>query len=218
MTGVTLPANLNVYVSAVLFVLGAYLFALYLGLVVWTFRDIRARSRDVLAQIMAALLVAIFTIPGWLVYLLLRPHNTLAEEYDRDLAEEAMLQDLEERHVCPGCRRRVEADFLLCPSCHRELRVRCTSCGRLLNLNWDVCPYCGLARPKAKGRGGKDKEKAPEVAEAQAPAAPSAGPAPVQETAQGDAGAAGAEEPGETPESTQSPEEPPAADEATPTP
>ena len=64
---ITLPANLNVYISAILFVLGAYLFALYLGLVVWTFKDIHARSRDVLAQIMATLLVAVFTVPGWLI-------------------------------------------------------------------------------------------------------------------------------------------------------
>ncbi|GAI31437.1 unnamed protein product, partial [marine sediment metagenome] len=36
----TLPPNLSVYISAALFVLGAYVFALYLGLIVWTFRDI----------------------------------------------------------------------------------------------------------------------------------------------------------------------------------
>ena len=65
-------ANLNVYVSALLFVLGAYLLALYVGLIVWTYRDVRARSRDVLAHITAPLLVAVFTLPGLLVYVLLR--------------------------------------------------------------------------------------------------------------------------------------------------
>lgn len=216
MTGVKLPANLNVYITVALFILGAYLFALYAGLVVWTVRDIRARSRDILAHILATLLVAVFTVPGWLVYLLVRPHTTLAEEYDRSLVEEAMLQDLEEHRVCPGCRRRVEADFLLCPYCHRELRVRCASCGRLLNSNWDVCPYCGLARPKAKGRGGK--EKAPEGVEAPTPAPAIAEPAPAPETAQGDAGMMTSEEPAEAPEGAQVAEESPVADETTPTP
>ena len=149
--GITLPANLNVYISAILFVLGAYLFALYLGLVVWTFKDIHARSRDVLAQIMATLLVAVFTVPGWLIYLLLRSRTTLAEEYERSLTEEAMLQDLDEQHLCPECQRRIEPDFILCPNCHRELRAHCVSCGRLLNLNWHVCPYCGLAREQEPG-------------------------------------------------------------------
>jgi RNA polymerase subunit RPABC4/transcription elongation factor Spt4 len=143
---IELPPNLNVYITAALFVVGAYIFALYLGLVVWTFRDIRSRSRDVLAQILCTLLVVVFILPGLLVYLLLRPHTTLAEQYERNLAEEAILQDLEERRICPGCRRRVEADYLLCPDCHYQLRLRCAGCDRLLNPSWDVCPYCGVYR------------------------------------------------------------------------
>lgn len=140
----TLPANLNVYISAALFVVGAYAAALYVGMIVWTFRDIHARSRDMLAHILAILLVAVFTLPGLLIYLLLRPHETLAEQYERELAEESLLQDLEERRVCPGCQHRVDPDYIVCPHCHHQLRLRCVGCGRLLNTNWDVCPYCGL--------------------------------------------------------------------------
>ena len=165
----TLPANLDVYLSVSLFVLGAYLFALYLGLIVWAFRDIRARSRDVLAQIMVTLLVAVLTVPGLLVYLLLRPHSTLAEEYERSLAEEAILQDLEERRVCPGCRRGVEPDFVVCPYCHQQLHLRCVGCGHLLNPGWDVCPYCGLVRDLTAGADGESEEaqvQAPEDVEA----------------------------------------------------
>ncbi len=142
----SVPENLNTYVTALLFVLGAYLLALYVGLVVWTFRDIRARSRDGLAHIVAPLLVALFSLPGLLIYVLVRPRTTLAEEYERSLAEEAILQDLDEERVCPSCRRHVEPDYLVCPACHQPLRVRCASCGRLLNPEWDVCPYCGLSR------------------------------------------------------------------------
>lgn len=164
MPGITLPENLNMYISAALFVLGAYLFALYAGLVVWTWRDIRARSRDVLAQIMATLLVMVFTLPGLVVYLLLRPHTTLAEEYERSLAEEAMLQDLEERHICPQCRRRVAADFVFCPYCHHHLKAACAGCSRLLNPAWDLCPYCGLPREPegAKRRRPKRAKVAPQ--------------------------------------------------------
>jgi RNA polymerase subunit RPABC4/transcription elongation factor Spt4 len=170
----TLPPNLNVYISAALFVLGAYVFALYLGLIVWTFRDIRNRSRDVLAQIMVTLLVAVLNVPGLLVYLLLRPHSTLAEEYERSLAEEAILQDLEERRVCPGCRRGVEPDFVICPYCHYQLHLRCVGCGRLLNPGWDVCPYCGLVREEESGAdaGGRDAVAEPvalEVGESEQP-------------------------------------------------
>jgi len=146
----TLPANLNVYVSVALFVVGAYVAALYVGLIVWTFRDIHSRSKDMLAQILATLLVALFTLPGLVVYLLLRPQTTLAEEYDRSLTEEAILQDLEERRVCPNCQHRVDPDYIVCPYCHHQLRLRCVGCGRLLQPNWSVCPYCGLFRDQGE--------------------------------------------------------------------
>jgi RNA polymerase subunit RPABC4/transcription elongation factor Spt4 len=142
----TIPENLDVYISALMFVVGAYAVALYLGLIVWTFQDIRSRSRDFLAQIMSALLVTIFTLPGLLIYLLLRPKYTLAERYEQELAEEAILQELDERHVCPECQHRVEADFIVCPYCEHQLRLRCVGCGRLMRPGWHVCPYCGLYR------------------------------------------------------------------------
>ena len=144
MPQITLPENLDAYISAALFVLGAYLFAVYVGIIVWTYRDVRSRSRDVLAQILAVLLVVVFNVFGLLVYTLLRPRTTLAEEYERSLAEEAILQDLEERRLCPSCQRRVAPDYIVCPWCHHQLKLRCVGCGRLLNPSWDVCPYCGL--------------------------------------------------------------------------
>jgi RNA polymerase subunit RPABC4/transcription elongation factor Spt4 len=149
MTGVTLPENLDLYISALMFVVGAYFIALYLGLIVWTFRDIHARSRDVLAQIMATLLVAVLTVPGLLIYLLMRPHETLAAKYERTLTEEALLQDLDEERVCPNCQHHVEADYVVCPYCHHQLRLRCVGCGRLLQPDWEVCPYCGLYKDQA---------------------------------------------------------------------
>jgi len=138
-----LPPNLNVYVSAALFVLGAFIFAFYAGLLIWTYRDIHARTRDVLGQILAVVLVAVFNLPGLLIYVLVRPRVTLAEAYERELTEEAIMRDLEPRKACPKCQRQVEADFILCPYCHEQLKLRCLSCNRLLNPEWTICPYCG---------------------------------------------------------------------------
>lgn len=123
--------------------LGAYLVAFTIGLIVWTYRDIRSRSRDWLVHLLAVLLVLVFNLPGLLLYYLLRPGETLAEAYERSLEEEALLQGLEERLVCPGCKQAVEPDFLLCPNCNTKLKNQCPNCGRLLNLKWNLCPYCG---------------------------------------------------------------------------
>jgi hypothetical protein len=125
---------------------GAYLVALWFVLVVWTYRDIEARSRNVVTQVFSTLLVVLFWIPGVLLYLILRPKDTLDGAYQRSLEEEYLLQDLEELPLCPSCERYVEDDFVLCPHCHTRLREPCLSCVRLIDLRWSVCPYCGAAQ------------------------------------------------------------------------
>ena len=52
---------------------GAFLAALWLSLVIWTYRDIRNRARDILARILAVLVVAVLFLPGIVIYLILRP-------------------------------------------------------------------------------------------------------------------------------------------------
>ena len=122
---------------------GAFLVALWVASVVWTYRDIHARHRDRLVHILATALVALLNLPGVLVYLILRPGRTLEEEYQQTLEEEALLQSIEDQSVCPGCERRTREDWVVCPSCQTKLRKPCHSCGRLMELPWNICPYCG---------------------------------------------------------------------------
>ena len=121
----------------------AFLAALWVSLVIWTYRDIRTRSRDTLVQTLATLLVAVLNLPGILVYLILRPPRTLEEEYQRTLEEEALLQALEDLPLCPGCERRVKDDWQVCPNCHTKLKKTCENCDHLMELPWNICPYCG---------------------------------------------------------------------------
>lgn len=121
---------------------GAFLAALWLSLVIWTYRDIRQRTRDRLARILAILVVTVLFLPGLVIYWILRPPRTLEDEYQQTLEEEALLQSIEEAVLCPGCGRKVEGDWMVCPSCHTKLRKQCHQCQRLLELSWNICPYC----------------------------------------------------------------------------
>jgi RNA polymerase subunit RPABC4/transcription elongation factor Spt4 len=124
-------------------VLAVYLGIVWLSLVVWTYQDIRSRSESLLVQLLSTLLVLLGFLPGYWIYLLLRPKEALAETYARSLEREYIMQDIEERPVCPTCQRGVEPDFLVCPYCHTPLKKKCTACTRLMDLTWQVCPYCG---------------------------------------------------------------------------
>jgi RNA polymerase subunit RPABC4/transcription elongation factor Spt4 len=140
---------------------GAYLLALWFVLVVWTFRDIETRSKSVLTQIFSTLLVVLFFVPGVLLYLILRPKETLDVAFQRSLEEEYLLQDLEELPLCRNCQHYVEDDFMLCPHCQTQLRDSCVACGRLVDLRWTVCPYCSTDQPRTKE---EPAEKVPEPA------------------------------------------------------
>jgi len=133
-------SNLFTYLTAFF---GAFLAALWLSLIFWAYRDIQRRSHDKLARILAALVVAFLNLPGLLIYLILRPARTLEENYLAALEEEALLSQVEERSVCPGCGARAHAKWLICPHCHTRLKKACRQCGSLLELPWQLCPECG---------------------------------------------------------------------------
>jgi RNA polymerase subunit RPABC4/transcription elongation factor Spt4 len=132
---------------------GAFIAALWLSLVIWTYRDIRKRARDPLARILAILVVAVLFLPGVVIYLILRPARTLEDEYQQTLEEEALLQAIEETDLCPGCGRKAHDNWMVCPSCHTRLKKPCQNCGKLMDLPWNICPYCGTPAPGMRREG-----------------------------------------------------------------
>jgi RNA polymerase subunit RPABC4/transcription elongation factor Spt4 len=147
--------NLSGLIGIAAFFFFAFLAIFHIALIFWTWRDVRSRTQDVILQITATLLVAVFSIGGLFIYLIVRPRQTLAELYERQLEEESLLAEMTERQTCPTCHYRVEADFQLCPSCGTKLRRPCPRCDHLLELKWNVCPYCGY------GGGAMDGSRAP---------------------------------------------------------
>jgi RNA polymerase subunit RPABC4/transcription elongation factor Spt4 len=139
-------ATLGLIGQVVFWVTGAYFIAFWFSLIVWTFRDIRSRSRDLFTQALGTLLVVPpppLDLGGLVLYLILRPRDTLAERYERALEEEALLQGIEDVDVCPACKELIERDYAICPSCYTQLKRKCPDCGRLIELTWNVCAYCG---------------------------------------------------------------------------
>ncbi len=150
----TILSTIQPFVIMLAALFTAFMTAVWVSVIFWTFRDIRERSRDVFAQILATLVVLLFfplfPFPGLILYMLLRPRTTLAEIYERSLEEEALLQGIEERMACPGCNRRIEEQFMICPTCHTRLKKACPACGRLLHLRWNICPYCSAVQTTTK--------------------------------------------------------------------
>jgi len=139
----------------------AFIAALWLSLVIWTYRDINKRTRDPMVRILAVLVAGLLFLPGVLIYMILRPAQTNDDEYQKALEEEALLQSIEEIPLCPGCSRKIEREWLVCPNCHTKLMKTCPHCSRLLELAWNVCPYC--ATPVMGSRGDSSVIETPSV-------------------------------------------------------
>ncbi|MBW8011606.1 MAG: zinc ribbon domain-containing protein [Chloroflexi bacterium] len=141
------PTRLNNFFFIISAWGGAFLVALWLSLMFWTYRDMQARGRDPLTRFLAVLVVAALFLPGIVIYLILRPKQTLEEAYQQTLEEEALLHAIDEAHYCPGCSLRTKADWKTCPNCHTKLKKTCHHCGRLMELPWNLCPHCGTPAP-----------------------------------------------------------------------
>jgi len=128
---------------------GVVLVAAWLAMVIWAYRDMRARSRDFWAQLFVGAVVLVLNLPGLIIYLFLRPRETLSEAYERSLEEEALLQEIEDKPTCPGCGQRVDANWQACPHCHTRLKKPCINCGQMLQLSWELCPHCAV--PQTSG-------------------------------------------------------------------
>lgn len=139
-------------VGVIVAVTGAFLFAFWVAMGIWTFNDIRTRTRDWLAILLACVLVLVFPIVGWVLYLMIRPKETLGEVYDRALEEEALLREIEETVACHSCGVPAKENWVYCPNCHSQLQHSCPACGNLVRNEWDICVYCGASQQVAPPR------------------------------------------------------------------
>ena len=151
----------NEIVQLVMYAMVLYMFIVWLAATYWAFRDMHDRSENPVLPYVAAGLILVttpfFFLLGVIVYRVVRPAERLGEVYERNLAEEALLAEVEAVKTCRGCDRRVDEEWIICPWCRTRLNRVCPNCERLVGLDWTLCAWCG-----------KDFER---VATAESPAA-----------------------------------------------
>jgi len=128
--------------------LGLGLVVVWLSLVYYTYADARRRIGDPML-VACATAASLFPFIGTVVYMIVRPPEYLDDVREREIeiqAAEARLHSLN-YFLCPHCDTEVEKDFLRCPSCRRKLKDPCTSCGKPLDPEWRICPYCEAEIP-----------------------------------------------------------------------
>ncbi len=99
-------------------------------LVIWLYRDARARDYSWLfwtimplialfsPMVMAILLLAVIVI----IYLFLRPKGELIK--------------------CPHCNKKIHDILTICPFCRKEAKRECLSCHEPVPWEAEQCPFC----------------------------------------------------------------------------
>ena len=86
--------------------IAVYVVILWLAAAYWAFRDMQLRSENPILPYVAAAIIVVFTpvlfVFGIIVYRIVRPQEKIGEIYERNLAEEALLAEVEAVHTCPA--------------------------------------------------------------------------------------------------------------------
>lgn len=143
----TIATLIGIFVA----LLGAFIFAFWIAMGIWTFNDIRSRTRDWLAIGLASLMVLVFPLVGLVLYMMVRPRETLADVFDRALEEESLLRELESTLACYRCGLPVQDHWNFCSNCHSQLRYACSNCGKAMRHEWDICVNCGADQTEQEG-------------------------------------------------------------------
>lgn len=132
-----------IYLGIVLAV--TYVLVLLVALAYNVVRDARRRSTSIFFALFAFLLAFIPPFLGALIYQVIKPPRTLDEERALALEEQILSEPAStgpETRPCPTCGRDIETEFVICPYCRTQFSRRCGVCERILRLGWPVCPYC----------------------------------------------------------------------------
>jgi hypothetical protein len=138
-------------VNTAINVLILVLIVIWAALVFWTYADARRRIDDPML-VACATAASLFPFVGTIVYTIVRPPEYLDDVRLRDVemtAAEARLAQLDYQ-LCPHCDYEVKADYLRCPSCMRRLKEPCSSCGKPVDPQWRICPYCEAETPAGR--------------------------------------------------------------------
>ncbi len=114
------------------------LVALYVLSIVWVVRD--AYLRGTTWYVWG--IVALIPIAGLIAYCLLRPPMLQIDKDEQELEVALKQRQLMRYGECATCGYPVEADYVLCPNCHTQLKNLCTHCNHALEPAWTICPYC----------------------------------------------------------------------------
>lgn len=128
-------------------IFGTLLFILliifWLVLIGWVWIDSGERTSNMSIRIIYLLLVVFLNIPGLIIYLIIRPSETIEQIYWADLERRYLKYETSELGDCSKCGTQLLPGYVYCSNCGNEIKRKCPNCGVMISKNTKFCAYCG---------------------------------------------------------------------------
>jgi hypothetical protein len=82
-------------------------------------------------------------ILGWIIYLIIRPPETIDEIYWGDLERRYLKYEAKDLGDCPKCGAQLYPGYVYCPDCGERIKRKCSKCEVYIDLEYKYCPHCG---------------------------------------------------------------------------
>ena len=134
--------NIDFNMFGTLFIVALVVF--WLVIIGWVWVDSSERTSKRGLKIGYILLVIFFNIFGLIIYLIIRPSETIEEIYWEDLERRYLKYETSELGDCPRCGSQLYPGYVFCTNCGYRLKVKCSQCGVLIDKDHVFCEYCGF--------------------------------------------------------------------------
>lgn len=126
----------------ILNILGIGLIFFWIVVIGWVWSDAGERTTNIYARVGYVLLVAILNVIGWLIYLIIKPSETIEEVYWSDLERRYLKYETAELGDCSKCGCQLFPGYIFCPECGNELKVKCSKCEVYVDKHDKFCVFC----------------------------------------------------------------------------
>lgn len=94
-------------------------------------------------------LIGLIPVVGWIIYLIVRPSETIDEIYWGDLERRYLKYEAKDLGDCPRCDTQLFPGFIFCPNCKKRIKRKCSRCGIYVDLEYKYCTNCGNKMQKS---------------------------------------------------------------------
>ena len=130
--------NIFSFIVVLLFVI------FWLVIVGWVWIDSSERTSRKELKVLYMFLAIVLNIPGLIIYLIIRPSETIEEIYWADLERRYLKYETSELGDCSKCGHQLYPGYVFCTNCGYEIKIRCPKCNILVNKEHKFCEFCGF--------------------------------------------------------------------------